>query len=265
MKIILSRKGFDSGNGGKPSPILPDGTLLSMPIPTTGSDIIKYSDLNYANKTYLDIAKELNPRFPFTYCHLDPDIRKSITNRNSDWKPLFGQCGSAQGHLTNHFIEVGDIFLFFGWFKQTEWEKPGKLRFVRNSPELHIIYGYLQIGEIVKEKNRIIKEFNWHPHSDEIHLERVNNTIYVASDKLSLDNSLSGFGMFNLKKRCILTKSGMTRAKWDLPEYFKDVTITRHDKNSFKEDHFQSVTIGQEFVIYAKDEIINWAMDIIKN
>ena len=29
MKIILSRKGFDSGSGGVPSPIFPDGQLLS--------------------------------------------------------------------------------------------------------------------------------------------------------------------------------------------------------------------------------------------
>jgi len=33
MKLILSRKGFDSTYGGYPSPILPDGTLLSLPIP----------------------------------------------------------------------------------------------------------------------------------------------------------------------------------------------------------------------------------------
>ena len=252
------------GNGGIPSPILPDGTLISMPIPTTGSEIIKYADLNYDNKSYLEIVKDLNPRFPYTYCHLDPDIRKSITNQDDQWKSLFGQCGGAQGHLNKHLIEVGDIFLFFGCFRQTERDKTGKLRFVRNSPELHIIYGYMQIGEIVKEKNRIKKEFNWHPHSDEIHLEKVNNTIYVASDKLSLDNSLSGYGTFDLKTNRILTKPGMTRTKWDLPEYFKDVTITRHDKESFKEDHFQAVNIGQEFVIYAKDKIINWAMDIIK-
>jgi len=34
MKVILSRKGFDSASGGHPSPILPDGTLLSIPIPS---------------------------------------------------------------------------------------------------------------------------------------------------------------------------------------------------------------------------------------
>ena len=34
MKVIISRKGFDSGYGGMPSPILPDGTMISMPIPS---------------------------------------------------------------------------------------------------------------------------------------------------------------------------------------------------------------------------------------
>ncbi len=33
MKVILSRKGMDSTSGGIASPILPDGTLLSLPIP----------------------------------------------------------------------------------------------------------------------------------------------------------------------------------------------------------------------------------------
>ena len=33
MKLILSRKGFDSSCGEQASPIMPDGTLLSLPIP----------------------------------------------------------------------------------------------------------------------------------------------------------------------------------------------------------------------------------------
>ena len=47
MKIILSRKGFDSSNGGCPSPIMPDGTLLSMPIPT--DDDVFFSDVAWNN------------------------------------------------------------------------------------------------------------------------------------------------------------------------------------------------------------------------
>ena len=49
MKIILSRKGFDSKFGGMASPILPDGTLLSLPIPS--NDDVKFSELKWSKKT----------------------------------------------------------------------------------------------------------------------------------------------------------------------------------------------------------------------
>ncbi|WP_418483231.1 hypothetical protein [Dysosmobacter sp.] len=38
MKIILSRKGFDSANGGIVSPIFEDGTMVSFPIPSDDED-----------------------------------------------------------------------------------------------------------------------------------------------------------------------------------------------------------------------------------
>jgi len=44
VKIILSRKGFDSAAGGVPSPILPDGSLVSLPIPDKASKIA-YQDI----------------------------------------------------------------------------------------------------------------------------------------------------------------------------------------------------------------------------
>lgn len=54
MKVVLSRKGMDSRAGGIPSPILPDGMLLSLPIPNEKSgvpyDALVYSELN--NPTY---------------------------------------------------------------------------------------------------------------------------------------------------------------------------------------------------------------------
>jgi len=33
MLVIISRKGFDSSSGGVPSPIFPDGKMLSLPTP----------------------------------------------------------------------------------------------------------------------------------------------------------------------------------------------------------------------------------------
>lgn len=54
MKVILSRKGFDSSAGCIASPILPDGTLLSLPIP--GESNTKYSEICYNDKKYSDIS-----------------------------------------------------------------------------------------------------------------------------------------------------------------------------------------------------------------
>ncbi len=76
MKLILSRKGFDSGYGGMPSSILPDGTLLSMPIPT--DDKVEYKELEYKGQSYLNILKQLKPNFDKITCHLDPDIKKDV-------------------------------------------------------------------------------------------------------------------------------------------------------------------------------------------
>jgi hypothetical protein len=52
MKIILSRKGFDSGSGGCPSPIFPDGSLMSLPIPDKQSKI-SYNEINCNHKVSL--------------------------------------------------------------------------------------------------------------------------------------------------------------------------------------------------------------------
>ena len=54
-KIILSRKGFDSGCGGYPSPILPDGTIISLPIPAINENVTPaYKDLKCGDLSYLN-------------------------------------------------------------------------------------------------------------------------------------------------------------------------------------------------------------------
>jgi len=63
MKVILSRIGFDSSVGGKPSPhFIETGRLLSLPIPEDDNNQIDtgktYSDLRIDEQiTYLDIMK----------------------------------------------------------------------------------------------------------------------------------------------------------------------------------------------------------------
>ena len=56
----------------------------------------------------------------------------------------------------------------------------------------------------------------------------------------------------------------MTRSKWELPDIFREVSITYHNKKSWKDNYFQSACRGQEFVIEENDLIENWAINIIK-
>ena len=261
MKIILSRKGFDSSYGGQASPILPDRTLLSLPIPSENDDI-KYSDLLYDGKTYYDIIQELKTNTKInenSKCHLDPDINKSVMSRHEDWKGLLGQRNSAQGHLKNNNIGIGDIFLFFGWFRKTEVED-NQLQYEKSSPDLHIIYGYLEIGSMYFN-NQLPERIKYHPHSN--NFDKKNNCIYEASDILSINQKLPGYGTFKYNEKLVLTKKGENKSHWDLPEFFKDVKISYHSKNSFKKDYFESAKRGQEFIIEENAKIIKWAKKII--
>lgn len=259
MKVILSRKGFDSGFGGIASPILPDGTLLSMPIPT--DDVINYSDLSYKGKKYSDILKELKPTFKYKTCHLDPDIRKDCKAREDNWVPAFGQSDAALNHLNNHHVDEGDLFLYFGWFRQTEYDRNGKLRFVPGSPDLQVIYGYLQVGKVCRTWDDI-KKVSWHPHADTRRENLKYNAIYIANDKL-LDTELKGYGVLNFSKDLVLTKEGETRSKWQLPACLIDKVISYHSLSNYKDGYFQSAIRGQEFVVDADDAIIDWAKKLI--
>lgn len=266
MKIILSRKGFDSSYGGCASPILEDGTLISMPIPESSS--LKFSDIKYNNLTYAEIWKQLNPKAykEDACCHLDPDIRSGLRiNEVSDWVPAFGQIGAAQSHLENNGVTKGDIFLFFGWFKHTE-VKGGVLKYRKGARDLQVIYGYLQIGDILK--NNAIEKLYWHPHSNRS--GEKNNTIYLPTDKLIIngrDTELSGCGLLNYSEDLVLTQNGCSRSKWKLLPWMSKTTITYHTGRSLgvdlENDCFQSAPKGQEFVVYENDEAIEWAKNLI--
>lgn len=264
MKIILSRKGFDNQYGGQPSPILPDRTLLSLPIPSKGESIM-YSDLFHGDKSYLQIIKELKPKTKIkdSYtCHLDPDLRKNITKRSSDWVPLFGQTGGSQGHLINKGVGKGDLFLFFGTFRETELQD-GSLKYTKKGPDLHIIYAYLQIGEIYNNLQINIPKLLHHPHANSRLLKEKNNCIYEPTEKLSFNESLSGSGNLKYNKDLVLTKEGLSKSKWSLPTFFKDISMSYHSEGSFSNDYFQSAPKGQEFVIENNNNVKEWAKNII--
>lgn len=167
MKVVLSRKGMDSRAGGIPSPILPDGTLLSLPIPNEKSGV-PYGDLVYKGRTYQQIIQQIHPTFDFQkhpFCHLDPDIYGVLKNTHAGWKPAFGQYEIPAKHLDGQGVDVGDVFLFYGMFRKTEALPNGTLHFVKGAPIQHIIYGYMVVSEILKDQDKIKELYPWHPHA----------------------------------------------------------------------------------------------------
>lgn len=277
MKIVLSRKGFDSQYGGYPSPII-DGRLLSLPIPS--DDNIHYSELMIdSNLTYYNVMRELKPKIKVrndkgiwerkpleenTTCHLDPDIYRNVIERPKNWRPLFGQVDAAQSHLKRQEIKEGDVFLFFGWFKKTKYSK-GKIIFDPNEPGSgkHIIFGYLQIGEIFSNRD-VPNWMRYHPHTHKPLVERKNNTIYIARKRLSWDDNIDGSGTFNYSQELVLTKEGYSRSRWNL-DAIKNVEISYHTKESWKYAYFQSAAKGQEFVIKDNPKVEKWVKKLISS
>lgn len=273
MKVILSRKGFDSEFGGYPSPILPNGQMISLPIPNQNDDI-RYSDVKTGELTCYDLMKDLMPCLKSsgdrinlnndTRCHLDPDIYKNAIHREPNWKPLFGQVNAAQSHLRKQGVGIDDLFLFYGSFRKTR-NIEGKLEFDPHEKEMHAIFGYLQIGDIIDldQQFDVPKWMRYHPHTNDARKNNKTNTIYVARDYLSWNESLPGAGRFMFRDKLILTKKGLPKSKWDLPDCFRDAEISYH-KHSWKDGYFQSTAKGQEFVIMDNNGIEEWAMNTIE-
>jgi len=265
MKIVLSRKGFDSSRGTQPNPIMPDGTLLSLPIPDEKGNNT-FASLRWGEMSYYDIISSLNPRTKWradSLCHLDPDIRKEVKDRLPGWRPAFGQSGSALSHLRKQGVTTGDLFLFFGWFKATEIRNE-ELAYKKDAPDQHIIYGYMQIGNIVKVGSKIPEWLKEHPHiADKKDRNNELNDVFLPSDTLSFLPELKGCDVLYYRPDRVLTKVGMSRGCWDLPSFFKDMEISYHP-NPWKKDCFKSAGRGQEFVMDATPEIIDWAKQIIE-
>jgi len=163
IKIILSRKGFDSGYGGYPSIIMPNNEMITLPIPDL-RDKVYYSNLKTNNNIkVIDIMKQLNtniksgkliPLTNQTTCHLDPDLLKSSIDRGDGWRGSFGQISASQTVLENNNVKEGDIFIFFGWFNNVDLTEQG-YKFKKGN-DRHTMFGYLQIDKII------------YPHKDEV-------------------------------------------------------------------------------------------------
>lgn len=282
-RIILSRKGFDSSSGGNPSPIFTDGRILSLPIPAPKS-------YNRSSKRFLDISWDSQSLAPFveclskekreSWCHLDPDLRVEAIPRQPEWRPALGQADGEQTHLAAHGVRQGDLFLFFGMFRRVEKDGTGGWRFVRTAPTIHLLFGWLQVHEVLslctgRDYDRALCKYPWlsdHPHLHRSFKEhghnlnkRPNNTVYVSTPKLDIEGiDEPGGGVFqSYDHRLVLSDpaevergASCRRSYWRLPEWFwpvngcslisREVTLRRRNAPWI---HVGSGGRGQEFVV----------------
>lgn len=285
MKIILSRKGFDSKYGGCASPILPDGRLVSLPIPVQSRSACRFADLRVPDLDVGALAESLSRgRVRATdACHLDPDLTNSLLPRAPGWRPAFGQTSTAQRHLGNCGVGKGDLFLFFGWFREIVQDGNGRWVYRRTAPDLHHLYGWLQVDDIVRLGARprdFIERYAGlaqHPHF--FGEWDVENTLYVATNQLTLPGfraDVAGAGQFRKSRQCLkLTAPNAKRSEWLLPDFFEPrrnrVPLSYHGKPHRWRQYadgmlLQSVAKGQEFVLDVGDteEAIRWLNNLFE-
>ena len=238
MKIVFSRKGFDSSSGGAASPIIANRPR-SIPIPAENRSETTYGDLglgdlvNRATKGKLDAL---------SLCHNDPMFEGN--------RCAFGQAGAAQGHLANNRVGIGDIFLFFGLFAKED-----------GTDRHHRIFGYLMveqvsnIGSNPRRQNQPRGFSRRHPHV--LGEWNSNNTIYTGSARTAMSDAPG----------LRLTQPNGPLTLWTVPSWLAQTGLSYH-RNSERwrpDGTLQSVARGQEFVtdIAGNKEAGIWLQNIL--
>lgn len=294
MKVIFSRKGFDAGSGGVASPIFPDGRVCTLPIPSSKGKYM-FKDIQFENETLGAVVEDLTRnkarRFTrFDRTHPDPDLRRDALPWKRGWLPAFGPAGFAQTHLANNGVAVGDIFLFFGWFRKV-CRVNAHYRFDRKAPDIHLLFGWLQVGTIYHLFSPDSKLPSWADRHGEVSDGQdwwkadgyyPDWALYVASKHLDLSGvprDLPGGGAFRkYDNRLCLTEPGKRRGCWRLPGWMfpfpgrKPLTFhsAKHKwKRQGKWALLQVVDRGQEFVLdcseYPEQKVRQWLADLFEH
>ena len=295
MKVIFSRKGFDSAAGGCPSPII-DGRPVSLPIPTRQPTPVRFRDLagNIGELVEQLSGRRVDRDRP---CHLDPDLDGVRLARRPGWKGALGQAGAAASHLRNQNVGPCDLFLFWGLFRPAK--KQGRVWSYEGHGE-HRIFGWLQVAEILAvndDPGPVLQRYPWladHPHAQDGW--KAGNTVYVASDALSLgpanplagcrsaghlpdehsaragpDAGLPGWGVF--EPGCRLTRNpAESLSRWSIPDWLNPerggVGMTYHPPNRWSADGtVRAAARGQEFVANTngRADAIQWLRNLFES
>ncbi|MGE3109695.1 MAG: hypothetical protein AB7O77_15260 [Phycisphaerales bacterium] len=286
FRLVLSRKGFDSGSGGCASPLFPNGRFYSLPIDFASGAQKRYGDIG--NGVGLDgsdmgtVVEQLTAGRVRcdSLAHFDPDIDGEAVPRLPGWRGSFGQVETAQVHLANQGVGVGDVFLFHGWFRAVRLDNSGRWRFEPNAPDLNVIFGWLQVGEVIDleqtSPNAVMARYPWlrdHPHLHvpaDVRLSPSAHAIYIATERLCVPgtagDTTQGAGVFRTyDPRLVLTAIGAGgRSVWKLPRWFKGDSerpwLTQYPRPEWWTDYADSEVLlrpvgrqGQEAVLDCRD------------
>ena len=244
MKLVFSRKGFDSATGGFPSPIV-DGVPVSLPIPAAGRSHTTYADLGLGALVERVTGSRLTGA---SLCHCDPMFEAG--------RCAFGQIGAAQSHLANNGVSAGDVFLFFGLFSNLD-----------GSDRHHRIFGYLRVEErlcLGADPAPSAQPDGFgirHPHT--IGRWPRNNCLYVGA------GAGAGVGVTaaGASDELRLSWPGGPVSRWRVPRWLRRTGLTYHGRADRweGEETLRTVGRGQEFVadISHQDEARAWVEDVI--
>ena len=218
MRIIFSRKGFDSSAGGGPSPIV-NGAPLTLPIPAGTASRTTYGDIGLGSHAAKASRGKLGAG---DLCHHDPMFL-------DDGTCVFGQCGAAQTHLERQGVGTGDVFVFFGLFAEEETGEPH-----------HRIFAYLKVEQtipLVQGPPQELVELA-HPHALAMH--HSNDVIWRGEGRVARRAS----------RALRLTVPEGPPSLWNRPEWLKRGGLSYHDKPErwLRGGRLKSVARGQEFV-----------------
>jgi len=227
MKIIFSRKGFDSAAGGFPSLIFPDNTLFSIAIPSNPSHC-DYGRLafRYGEEPIQDILNQTTnrrihsngKRHACDYsaadqgCHHDPMYLKESNQL------VLGQTEQSESHLRNQGVSASDVFLFYGWFRRVA-PTGGCWNYVHDAPDVHLIWSWMTVGSALRldtqeDINAALAAFpglNVHAHLA-TDWDQLPNSVYISEEHGLLRFSRSG---------CLTDlRHHEGRSKWRLPACF---------------------------------------------
>ncbi len=220
MKIVFSRKGFDSTYGGAPSPIIA-GKPVSLPIPAARTETTTYAALGLGEQVTAASRGRMTAHHA---CHDDPMFADGLC-----W---LGQNGAAQGHLRRQEVGEGDVFLFFGLFADPD-----------TGARHHRLFGCMTIActgspEAVTAHSRWNAPPRAHPHLSGDW--GAGNTIWHGS----------GYTAQNAGDRLRLTCAGGPLNLWNVPGWLRDRGLTYHGKPQRwpSPGLLNSAKRGQEFV-----------------